>query len=68
MPSRSETYSLDKDVNKGNFTLAVLGNEANDAVAFFGEIDRIGMFVDNFIKVVIESLSTIHTALDEYIL
>jgi len=48
--------------------LALLSNEAGDAVAFLREVDRIGLFVDNFIEINIEDLSAVPTAFYEDVL
>ena len=39
--------------------MALLGDEAGDAVAFLAKIDRIGWFVYHFIEVVIKAFSPI---------
>jgi len=48
--------------------LALLGDESGDAMAFLGEVDRIGLFVDNFIEVVAKTFSPIPSAFYEDVL
>jgi hypothetical protein len=42
--------------------LALLSNEADDTIPFFGELNRIGLLVDNLMQDIAEAFFTVPTA------
>ena len=48
--------------------MALLSNEAGDTMPFFGELNRIGLLVDDLMQDIAEALSPISSALRKDIL